>query len=66
MSKNLQFKWKRWLNKVYKLNNFKIDQCMKPKHCIGIKQESVHHFCDTSESGMAVVSYLKLEDINGN
>ena len=62
MSKNLQFKWKRWLNKVYKLNNFKINRCMKPKHSVGIKQASVDHFCDNSESATGVVSYLKLED----
>ena len=63
---NLQRKWKRWLNEVPELNNFEIDRCIKPKHCIGIKRSSLHHFCDSSESAMAAVSYLKIEDINGN
>lgn len=55
----LAAEWKEWLKDLERISNFRIERCYKPEtHKItGIQ---LHHFCDASESGYGVVSYLRL------
>ena len=64
---NLEEKWQIWQTEMPKLAEFKMDRCMKPEGFEDERLKSVtaHHFADASESGNGSVSYLRLENDDG-
>ena len=63
-NKDLQ-RWKEWLDDLSKLSGTTIPRCIKPDWLLNVESVQLHHFCDASERGYAVVSYLRLVDANG-
>lgn len=57
--------WKRWIEDVSHLSNFHVRRCLKPTDfgCTAVAQ--LHHFSDASESAYGTVSYLLLENSQG-
>lgn len=57
--------WKRWIEDVTHLSNFHVRRCLKPTDfgCTAVAQ--LHHFSDASESAYGTVSYLLLENSQG-
>ena len=43
--------WKKWSNQINLLHNLHISQCFKPPKFGRIKETSIHHFSDASDSG---------------
>ncbi|XP_071954122.1 uncharacterized protein [Antedon mediterranea] len=58
-------RWQQWLNNLTNLDKLIIPRCFKP--CIFGKVESfqIHNFSDASNQGYGMVSYLRLEDVDG-
>ena len=52
--------WKKWSNQINLLQNLHISQCFKPPKFGRIKETSIHHFSDASDSGYGQASYLRL------
>lgn len=42
------------------MESFRIERCIKPSNFGHIQSAQLHHFCDASEKGYGVVTYLKL------
>ena len=57
--------WTDWLADLKQMAEFKVDRCIKPKNFGQITHSQLHHFSDASESGYGTVSYLRLENGNG-
>lgn len=51
-------KWRSWLQELCQLDDFKIMRCLKPSGFGETTMAQLHHFCDASEDGYGVVSYL--------
>ena len=53
--------WKKWGNQLNLLKNLHIRRCFKPLLKFNrIKETSIHHFSDASDSGYGQASYLRL------
>ena len=52
--------WKKWINQLNLLKNLHITRCFKPPKFGRIKETSIHHFSDASESGYGQASNLRL------
>ena len=55
--------WQRWLNELALLDTFNINKSFAPKDFGEITAAQLHHFCDASEVGYGLVSYLRLSNI---
>lgn len=42
------------------MESYRIDRCIKPKDFGEIASAQLHNFCDASETGYGVVTYLRL------
>lgn len=51
-------KWMNWLQELCQLEDFKIMRCLKPSDFGETTSAQLHHFCDASEDGYGVVTYL--------
>ena len=58
--------WESWLQELPKLENLVIDRCFKPPNFGKVVSSQIHHFADGSQSGYGAVSYLRLQDDEGN
>jgi len=54
-------RWRQWLEDLSMLNRFMIRRCLKPPDTSQVEMCSLHHFCDASQVGYGVVSYVRLE-----
>ncbi|XP_061159982.1 uncharacterized protein LOC133170834 [Syngnathus typhle] len=52
--------WKRWLHSLRTLTAFNITRSFKPKNFGKVEHAQLHHFCDASEVGYGMVTYLRL------
>ncbi|XP_006819072.1 uncharacterized protein LOC102802310 [Saccoglossus kowalevskii] len=59
--------WKRWLSDLTQLRHFTVPRCLKPPEFGEVKLYQIHNFCDSSEKGYGVTSYLRItNDKNQN
>ena len=58
--------WKKWLAELPTLTEFTVERCMKPENFCEIVNSQLHHFSDASESGYGAVSYIRMENGDGN
>ncbi|XP_074655763.1 uncharacterized protein LOC141909273 [Tubulanus polymorphus] len=67
ISEKYQRLWAEWQKNLPLLEKLNVSRCFKPEWFVG-KEVScqLHHFSDASEIGYGTVSYLRLEDENGN
>lgn len=54
--------WTGWLLDLEKVDEFKVDRCIRPKDFGGAVHAQLHHFADASDHGYGTVSYLRLEN----
>ncbi|CAM4696557.1 unnamed protein product [Leuciscus chuanchicus] len=57
--------WKRWIEDVSHLSTFHVSRCLKPTDFGCTTAAQLHHFSDASESAYGTVSYLLLENSEG-
>jgi len=53
--------WKQWLDDLPKVEQLKVRRCVKPPDVSHVKAYSLHHFCDASQIGYGVASYVRME-----
>ncbi|XP_072048282.1 uncharacterized protein [Amphiura filiformis] len=51
--------WNQWTKELPKLQEVKLDRCLKPPRSDQPTNIQFHHFADASEQGYAVVSYVR-------
>jgi transposase InsO family protein len=51
--------WKQWTKELPKLEEVKLNRCLKPASFKNPRQIQLHHFADASEKGYGVVSYIR-------
>ena len=54
-------RWLQWLEDLPKVEQLKVRRCIKPPDASQVKTYSLHHFCDASQVGYGVASYLRME-----
>lgn len=65
ISPNMLRVWERWLSGLPLLRNVSVPRYFKSWQLGQLKGIQLHHFSDASFDGYGVVSYLRLEDVNG-
>ncbi|XP_051785425.1 uncharacterized protein LOC127528746 [Erpetoichthys calabaricus] len=58
-------KWKKWMDDLQLLTDYKVNRCFKPPGFGTIKTAQMHHFADASEDGYSTVTYLVLTNEEG-
>ncbi len=58
--------WTRWLKELNALSEFKVERCVKPIKCGSYIHAQLHHFSDASEQGYGTVTYLRIQNSNGD
>ena len=59
-------RWQAWLQELPKLEQLAVDRCFKTADLDEVQTAELHHFADASQHGYGAVTYLKVEDKNGN
>ena len=59
-------KWQQWVTNLPKLTCLSIPRCYKPDGFEELTSVQLHHFCDASKIGYGTVSYLRLENDDGD
>ena len=59
-------KWFHWISDLPKLASLSVPRCYKPDGFERPSNTHLHHFCDASEVGYGTVSYLRLENEDGD
>ena len=59
-------KWKRWLEDLPRLEEFKIKRCLIPQDFGKCVEIQLHHFSDASEEAYGTTSYLRVMNEQGN
>ena len=62
---NMARQWEAWKSNLLLLEDIKVERCFKPKKFGKIREYSLHHFSDASESGCGQCSYLRMVNENG-
>ncbi|XP_003724582.2 uncharacterized protein LOC100890015 [Strongylocentrotus purpuratus] len=57
--------WQGWLEELPMLSEYKIERCLRPASYEQAESISLHHFADASEVGYGTVSYLRMENSEG-
>ena len=57
--------WSTWRKDHLKLQDLRINRCVKPSDFEETVHAQLHHFCDASRDGYGTASYLRAIDING-
>ena len=57
--------WQAWCEDHIKLQNIRIDRCIKPHDFEGPATLQLHHFCDASQDGYGTASYVRAVDAQG-
>ena len=57
--------WTRWLENLSTLEGFKVSRCLLPPHFGPVIEARIHHFCDASMEAYGAVSYLRLQNEDG-
>ncbi|KAI7802084.1 hypothetical protein IRJ41_024663 [Triplophysa rosa] len=58
--------WVQWLKELNVLSEFKVKRCIKPGSCGFYRHAQLHHFSDASLQGYGTVTYLRIENSNGD
>ena len=58
-------RWLKWLEQLPVVEQIKVNRCINPFGAC-VAEFSLHHFCDASQVGYGVASYLRSVDANGN
>lgn len=58
-------KWIEWTSSLERLNDFSVPRCIKPKDFGKPIHAQLHHFSDACEHGYGTVSYLRMENEQG-
>ena len=61
----LKPRWENWLKDLQKLQDVKVERCLKPKDIGEIQTAELHHFSDASSQGYGQCSYIRLIGQNG-
>ncbi len=59
-----QARWQSWLQDLPKLEELAIDRCFKPND-EEVVSTQLHHFADASQEGYGAVTYLRIENKQG-
>jgi len=54
-------RWLQWLEDLPKVEQVKVRRCFKPPDNFEVSKYSLHHFCDASQIGYGVASYVRME-----
>lgn len=54
--------WSEWLQDLQKMDEFKVERCIKPIDFGAPVLAQLHHFSDASQVGFGTVSYLRQEN----
>ena len=57
--------WESWLKELPNLSQVQLSRCHLPQSFGRVVSRELHHFSDASETGVGVVSYLRLTDDKG-
>lgn len=57
----LSNQWSEWLQDLQKMDEFKVERCIKPRDFGVPVSAQLHHFSNASQVGYGTVSYLRLE-----
>ena len=57
--------WHGWLEDLPMLSEYKIERCLRPASYAQTESLSLHHFADASEVGYGTVSYIRMENSEG-
>ena len=60
----VSIKWRKWIQGLHLLSNFKMERCVKPLDFGNVITAQLHHFCDASQDGYGSVTYLLLQNEN--
>jgi len=60
-----QVSWRSWLSDLPKLEQIRIDRCLKPASFVDPIVRQLHHFSDASNDGYGTATYIRLQDANG-
>ena len=63
--KVIRIKWIKWLSSLSESKDFYVPQCWKHATFEEPSSVQLHHYCDASERGYGVASYLKLTNHEG-
>ena len=58
-------RWQERLRDLPMLSEFGVERCLKPKNYGNPDRVHIHHFCDASEAGYGVVSYMRMKNDKG-
>ena len=58
--------WECWLGDLSRLQEIRIERCIKPKDFGEIKETQLHLFSDGSRVGYGAVAYLRVVDVDDN
>lgn len=59
-------RWERWRTQLPLLEKVKVNRCFKPPDFGQPTSVQIHNYSDASDSGLVEVSYLRLENEQGN
>jgi len=62
---DIMIRWLRWTEDLARVEQLKVDRCIKFQG-VGKMSFSLHHFCDASQVGYGVASYLRSADAEGH